>query len=155
MKSKKDYGFKGQAACDMLLVFKAMHDENNVNGKRESIVLVVCLRVVKNNKLLHFGRCQSEIVKGLERKISGPQMATEAECFLYTHSDPVKLVMVTGHQNRDHPFLGEKLTPANKGNIELLAAVRNSQTTVFLKISLTMKSSLVWHLIFVTRCTAT
>ena len=125
------------------------------NGKRESIVVVVCLRVVKNNKLLHFGRCQSKIVKVLERRIPGPQMATGAECFLYTHSDTIKLVMVTGHQNRDLPFLGEKLKPANKGNIELLAAVRNSQTTVFLKITLTVMSSLVWRLIFVTRRSAT
>ena len=69
--------------------------------------------------------------------------------FLFT------LVMLTGNQNRDLPFLGEKLKPANKGNIELLPAVRNSQTTVFLKISLTVKSSLVWRLIFVTRRTAT
>ena len=82
MKSKKDCEFKSQAAFDVLLVFKAMHDENNVNGKLESIVPVVYLRVVKINKLLHFGRCQSEIVKGLERRISGPQMATGAECFL-------------------------------------------------------------------------
>ena len=58
-----------------------MQDEKNVNGKQESIVVVVCLRVVKNNKLLHFARYQSEIVKGLERKMSGPQMATGAECF--------------------------------------------------------------------------
>ena len=76
MKSKKDCEFENQAACDVLLVFKAMHDENNVNGKRESIVVVVCLRVVKNNKLLLFGRCQSEIDKrirkGLGRRISGP-----------------------------------------------------------------------------------